>query len=169
MSPTPSDKTAIPPVGHPHRRLAVRAAARQRLATVIRAWSPSSEPCGWLLGDRENRRDCIRDVTALQNAGDSPGPLRFALGAVETHAADRFARTQDMRVIGFWHAHPTGELVPSASDKRGHRDQARVGLAGGPVLVALVDQERPTRVTFWSVDVRGSWSRCEPEAPPPPE
>lgn len=70
-------------------------------------------------------------------------------------------------MLGFWHAHPTGVLAPSASDRDGHRAQARLGLAGGPVLVAIVDQEEPARMTWWAIDKRGRWQRVEPDALPP--
>jgi len=74
-----------------------------------------AEACGLLLGvvaDGGERVDL-----AVVCANVAPDPLRhFEIDPVALIAAHRAARAGGPAVVGYWHSHPTGHPLPSATD-----------------------------------------------------
>lgn len=69
------------------------------------------ECCGVLLGKGE------RIAQALPAANVSPEPLtRFEIDPATLLAAHKAARAGGPQVVGYYHSHPTGHPVPSATD-----------------------------------------------------
>jgi desampylase len=82
------------------------------IATLIAeaASAAPAECCGLLLG-----RGCIEE--ALPAANVSPDPLRrFEIDPATLVAAHRGARSGGSKVLGYYHSHPAGHPVPSATD-----------------------------------------------------
>lgn len=69
------------------------------------------EICGLLLG----QGDAIADALAVPNV--APDPVRgFAISPADQFAAARLARSAGLTVVGCYHSHPSGNIVPSAAD-----------------------------------------------------
>ena len=70
------------------------------------------EACGLLLG----RTDAIDHATVCANI--HPTPLtHFEIDPAALIAAHRAARAGGPAIAGYWHSHPTGHAVPSATDQ----------------------------------------------------
>ena len=83
------------------------------MATLL-AEAESAAPrecCGLLLG----RDGCIDEVVAAANLADDP-LVRFEIDPVALIAAWRAERTGGPQVLGYYHSHPAGHPVPSATD-----------------------------------------------------
>jgi proteasome lid subunit RPN8/RPN11 len=69
------------------------------------------ECCGLLLGEG------VRIDQAQPARNVSPNPaIRFEIDPVALFAAHRAARGGGRQVLGYFHSHPTGHPVPSATD-----------------------------------------------------
>lgn len=82
------------------------------IATLIAeaASAAPAECCGILLGRK-------RIEQARPAANIAPEPLRhFEIEPAALIAAHRSARSGGLPVIGYYHSHPTGHPVPSATD-----------------------------------------------------
>jgi proteasome lid subunit RPN8/RPN11 len=102
------------------------------IATLIAeaARAAPAECCGLLLG-RGGRIDGV--ALAANVAAD---PLRhFEIDPAALFAAHRAARTGGPELIGYYHSHPTGHPLPSATDCAHASGDARVWaiVAGGAV------------------------------------
>ena len=116
------------------------------IATVIAeaATAAPAECCGILLG-----REAI--TQALPAANLAADPLRrFEIDPAALIAAHRAARAGGLPVVGYYHSHPSGHPVPSATDCE-H--------AGGDGSVwAIVAPDRAgagSDVAFWRDGPRG--------------
>jgi len=69
------------------------------------------EACGILLGDAA----CITEARPAANVHPSP-QTRFEIDPQALVDAHRAARGGGPQVIGYYHSHPTGEALPSATD-----------------------------------------------------
>jgi len=102
------------------------------LATLLeeaRAAAPL-ECCGLLLGQGE------RVDAAAPAANVAPDPaLRFEIDPAALFAAHRAARAGGPQILGYYHSHPTGHPVPSATDCEHSTGDLRVWaiVAGGEV------------------------------------
>lgn len=79
------------------------------LAEAARA--APEECCGLLLGEGET----IREVRACANVAADPR-IRFEIDPAALLAAHREARDGGPPVIGYYHSHPEGHPLPSATD-----------------------------------------------------
>lgn len=84
---------------------------RQKLEAHAREGYPS-EVCGFLLGvERE-----VREVQRATNLRAGSTRDRYEVDPRETLQADRYARENNLDILGFYHSHPNHPAVPSAHD-----------------------------------------------------
>ena len=69
------------------------------------------EACGLLFGDAR----AILEAERCANVADEPA-THFEIDPVALFAALRAERAGGRRIAGYWHSHPSGEPVPSATD-----------------------------------------------------
>ena len=124
-----------------------------------------SETCGVMVGRRHGDALVISGLPALPNAAAAPASS-FRIEPLEVLRARR--RTPPDQVVGFWHTHPSGALVPSPQDRSLHerflsvvpgrvRPERAMGLvrAGDPFGCAVFWYTSPGWVRV-PVDVRAS-------------
>jgi proteasome lid subunit RPN8/RPN11 len=70
------------------------------------------ECCGLLLGDR----DRIVEVRRTANVAANPR-ARFEIDSQALIDAERATRRGGLQVLGYFHSHPDGPAVPSATDR----------------------------------------------------
>ena len=90
------------------------------------------ECCGLLLGEAN------RIVEARPVANMHPDPARhFELDPASLIAAHRAARQGGPQVLGYYHSHPGGAAVPSATDQASASGDGRIWaiVAGGEVTL----------------------------------
>src|SRR5262245_35504072 len=92
------------------RTVAVTRAVLASLIAHAREESPR-ECCGLLLG----RGDEVAEVRRARNVALSPA-TRFAIDPKDHIDARRDARARGLEILGFYHSHPHGAAVPSATD-----------------------------------------------------
>ena len=102
------------------------------IATLLEEAAKSApfECCGLLLGR------CGRIETALPAANVAPDPARhFEIDPAALLAAHRAARLGGPQLLGYYHSHPAGHPVPSATDCEHASGDDRVWaiIAGGLV------------------------------------
>jgi proteasome lid subunit RPN8/RPN11 len=83
---------------------------RERLIAHAREEFPR-ECCGILLG----RGDEIVEARRARNVASSPA-TRFVIDAKDHIDARRDGRARSLEILGFYHSHPHGSAVPSATD-----------------------------------------------------
>lgn len=88
------------------------------------------ECCGLLLG----RGERIVEVRPADNVADEP-ERRFEIDPVVLLAAHKAARTGGPELVGYYHSHPDGHPLPSATDCEHASGDGRVWaiVAGGEV------------------------------------
>ena len=111
--------------------------------TAMRAAAAAAHPleaCGLLLGDG------ARVITARETRNVHPNPARhFEIDPQALIDAHRAARGGNApQVLGYFHSHPTGDPVPSATDRVGAAHDGRVW-----AIIAGHD------VRFWRDDSTG--------------
>jgi proteasome lid subunit RPN8/RPN11 len=89
-----------------------------------------AECCGLLLG----RGDRIAEARAAANVAEDP-LRRFEIDPAALFAAHRAARSGGPELLGYYHSHPAGHPVPSATDCEHASGDARLWaiVAGGEV------------------------------------
>ncbi len=97
------------------------------------------EACGILLG----KGDRIAQCHATQNVHPSP-ETHFEIDPQALIDAHRGARAGGPQVIGYYHSHPTGSAVPSATD----REMA----SGDGRIWAIIARDE---VRFWKDEQQG--------------
>lgn len=75
------------------------------------------EACGILLGRHEESDDVVARVIACSNADPEPG-WRYAIAPRDLIAAQKTAREQALKILGFYHSHPDHPAAASDSDLR---------------------------------------------------
>ena len=83
---------------------------RDRLIAHAREESPR-ECCGLLLG----RGDEVAEVRRARNVASSPA-TRFVIDPKDHIDARRDGRARGLEILGFYHSHPHGAALPSATD-----------------------------------------------------
>ena len=83
---------------------------RDRLIAHAREESPR-ECCGLLLG----RGDEVAEARRARNVASSP-ETRFVIDPKDHIDARRDGRARGLEILGFYHSHPHGAAVPSATD-----------------------------------------------------
>ena len=92
------------------RTVAVTRAVVASLIAHAREESPR-ECCGLLLG----RGDEVAEVRRARNVASSPA-MRFVIDPKDHIDARRDGRSCGLAILGFYHSHPRGAAVPSATD-----------------------------------------------------
>src|SRR5580765_8657573 len=92
------------------RTVAVTRDVRDALIAHAREESPR-ECCGILLG----RDDEIVEARRARNVASSPA-TRFVIDPKDHIDARRNGRARGLEIVGFYHSHPHGAAVPSATD-----------------------------------------------------
>jgi proteasome lid subunit RPN8/RPN11 len=112
---------------------------RQVLVAEARSAHPQ-ECCGILLGEGTH-------ITAIQSAVNvHPTPeTHFEIDPQALVDAHRSARKGGPQVIGYYHSHPTGSAVPSATD--------RAMAAGDGRIWAIIGSDG--EVAFWRDEAKG--------------
>jgi len=97
-------------VSGPRRTVAVTRAVSASLIAHAREESPR-ECCGLLLGCGDE----VVEIRRARNVASSPA-TRFVLDPKDHIDARRDARARGLEILGFYHSHPHGGAVPSATD-----------------------------------------------------
>lgn len=105
------------------------------------------EACGLLFGTD----GAITAFTETANVASSP-ETRFEIDPAALFAALRAERAGGPRLLGYWHSHPSGDPLPSATD-------AAMAAPDGKLWVILGGEE----VTCWRAGEAGRWERFRPE------
>lgn len=105
------------------------------------------EACGLLFGEG----DAVTAFTQTENLAASP-ETRFEIDPAALFAALRAERAGGPRLIGYWHSHPSGDPMPSATD-------AALAAPDGKLWLILGG----AAVTCWRAGVTGRWDRFAPE------
>jgi len=92
------------------RTVAVTRAVVASLIAHAREESPR-ECCGLLLG----RGDEVAEVRRARNVASSPA-MRFVIDPKDHIDARRDGRARGLEILGFYHSHPRGAAMPSATD-----------------------------------------------------
>jgi proteasome lid subunit RPN8/RPN11 len=74
------------------------------------------ECCGVLVGSRLEGSTRVRRALASKNTAVRP-ESRFEIPAATLLGAQRSAREEALEVVGYYHSHPAGPAVPSATDR----------------------------------------------------
>ena len=77
----------------------------------ISAIAAPREACGLLFGSDA----AITDWQAVENVAEEP-ERRFEIDPAALFAALRAERAGGPRIAGYWHSHPSGDPMPSATD-----------------------------------------------------
>ncbi len=115
------DTFATPVILEAHVHAALVAEARK---------AASHECCGLLLGSIAHR---IGEIVPSPNIAQDPA-RHFEIDPVILIAAEKEARAGGRRLIGYYHSHPVGEAVPSATD-------ARLSAADGRIWAIIADRD----------------------------
>lgn len=89
---------------------------RQLDALLAQAASASQEVCGVLIG-RRVPEPVLERIVAGRNVHPRP-EQHFLLDAATLLQADVEAHAAGLELIGFYHSHPNGRTLPSATDRR---------------------------------------------------
>jgi proteasome lid subunit RPN8/RPN11 len=75
------------------------------------------ECCGLLLGRFGEDGKNVKETYAISNAREESAKRnRFLITPEELMKGERYARSQDLEVVGFYHSHPDSPAVPSKYD-----------------------------------------------------
>lgn len=106
------------------------------------------EACGLLLGDGQG----IADFEVVRNVAESP-ETRFEIDPAALFAALRAERAGGRKLLGYWHSHPSGDAMPSATD-------AAMAAPDGKLWLVVGGET----VTAWRAGESGLHGRFEPVA-----
>lgn len=119
----------------------------QIAAIFAHAATTDREVCGVLIGRRAPHLTLER-VVAAENVHPTP-QRHFLLDASTLLRADHAARAAGLELIGFYHSHPNGLLLPSLSDRRD-------AWPGYLVLLVAVAGHQTRALSAWIVTADGS-------------
>jgi proteasome lid subunit RPN8/RPN11 len=75
------------------------------------------ECCGLLLGHYGAKGKIVTETYPISNAREESAKRnRFLIEPAELMRGERYARDQDLEVVGFYHSHPDSPAVPSQYD-----------------------------------------------------
>ncbi len=89
---------------------------RREIGCVVAASQPH-EACGLLLGRRYRGSAAVDAVVAVDNCTRHDPRSYYQIDPVDFLHVENEARMRDQEVIGVWHSHPHGPILPSASDR----------------------------------------------------
>lgn len=123
------------------------------IAALFRhAATSDHEVCGVLIGRRAPRLT-LETIVAARNVHPAPAQ-HFLLDAPTLLHADSAARAAGLALIGFYHSHPNGVLLPSITDRRD-------AWPGYLMLIVAVERGRPRGMSAWIISADG---RLRPES-----
>lgn len=129
----------------------MRTAISRSVLIGIRRISADAAPleaCGLLFGDEHG----IADFKAVRNVAAHPG-THFEIDPAALFAALKAERAGGPKLIGYWHSHPGGDAMPSATDAAMAHPDAKLWLIVGGETV-----------TAWRTGESGLHGRFEPVA-----
>lgn len=74
------------------------------------------ESCGYLLGERTDEGDVVKENFRMENIDHSPE--HFAFAPKDQFAALKYARNKGLKILANWHSHPASPSRPSQEDLR---------------------------------------------------
>jgi proteasome lid subunit RPN8/RPN11 len=75
------------------------------------------ECCGLLLGRYDAKGKVVQETYPISNAREESAKRnRFLIKPEELMLGERYARSKDLEVVGFYHSHPDSPAVPSQYD-----------------------------------------------------
>ena len=75
------------------------------------------ECCGLLLGRYEAEAKFVSETYPISNAREESAKRnRFLIEPEELMRGERYSRSKDLEVVGFYHSHPDSPAVPSQYD-----------------------------------------------------
>ena len=75
------------------------------------------ECCGLLLGRYESDAKVVRETYPISNAREESAKRnRFLIEPVELMRGEKYARSKELEVVGFYHSHPDSPARPSQYD-----------------------------------------------------
>ena len=75
------------------------------------------ECCGLLLGRFDEDGKTVKETFPISNAREESAKRnRFLITPEELMRGERYARSRDLEVVGFYHSHPDSPAVPSKYD-----------------------------------------------------
>ena len=119
----------------------------KELAERIRAHGAETYPhecCGALLGRDDEAREILGLFPLINRRDDSP-QNRFSVTAQDVLDAEKFARQQELDVVGWYHSHPDHPARPSEYD----RDHAWPWYS---YVIVSVAQGQPQDMTSWRLN-----------------
>jgi proteasome lid subunit RPN8/RPN11 len=92
----------------------------QQLVNEIREHGVRDYPyecCGLLLGRYGAEGKLVTETYAISNAREESAKRnRFLIEPAELMRGEKYARSRDLEVVGFYHSHPDSPAVPSQYD-----------------------------------------------------
>lgn len=92
----------------------------EQLLTEIRDHGVRDYPyecCGLLLGRYGAKGKLVNETYAISNAREESAKRnRFLIEPAELLRGEKYARSRDLEVVGFYHSHPDSPAVPSQYD-----------------------------------------------------
>ena len=92
----------------------------EQLLGEIRAHGVRDYPyecCGLLLGRYETDAKVVRETYPISNAREESAKRnRFLIQPEELMRGEKYARSKELEVVGFYHSHPDSPAVPSQYD-----------------------------------------------------
>jgi proteasome lid subunit RPN8/RPN11 len=92
----------------------------EQLLTEIREHGVRDYPyecCGLLLGSYETDAKVVRETYPISNAREESAKRnRFLIEPVELMRGEKYARSKELEVVGFYHSHPDSPARPSQYD-----------------------------------------------------
>lgn len=92
----------------------------EQLLTEIREHGVRDYPyecCGLLLGRYGADGKLVNETYAISNAREESAKRnRFLIEPAELLRGEKYARSRDLEVVGFYHSHPDSPAVPSQYD-----------------------------------------------------
>ena len=92
----------------------------EQLLTEIREHGVRDYPyecCGLLLGRYETDAKVVQETYPISNAREESAKRnRFLIEPVELMRGEKYARSKELEVVGFYHSHPDSPARPSQYD-----------------------------------------------------
>lgn len=128
--------------------MGMRIAISRSVLIGIRRFSADAAPneaCGLLFGDG----DAITGFQVAENVAEM-AETRFEIDPRALFAALKTERAGGPKIIGYWHSHPSGDAMPSATD-------AAMAAPDGKLWLIVAGEA----VTGWRAAERGEHGRFE--------
>jgi len=125
---------------------------------LIKAYGEESYPnecCGFLLGKQTNgEKEVTATFPAFNSREDSEKYHRFLITPQAYLECEKFARSKNLDIIGFYHSHPNAEAQPSSYD-------VEHGWPWYSYIIVSVKENRTVDVTSWTL--KDDRSKFNPE------